>query len=79
MSSSNKLHVSSVIQKALLEVDEAGSEAAAATAAVMVGAAAPGAKPAKKIVFRADRPFLYFIRHKPSKTTLFMGWVADPR
>ena len=59
-----------------MRVDEKGTEAAAATAVVMrlTEAAAPPAN-----VFRADRPFLFLIRHIESGAVLFMGRVTDPR
>jgi serpin B len=60
------------------EVDEKGTEAAAATGIqiVMISAMVEIDEPR---VFRADRPFLYLIRHNgPSKAILFMGRVSDP-
>jgi serpin B len=58
-----------------VKVDEKGTEAAAATAAVMARAAAALAPPAE---FKADHPFLFFIRDNASGMILFMGRVADP-
>jgi serpin B len=55
-------------------VDEAGTEAAAATVVMMMKGAAPsGGKE-----FTADHPFLFFIKHKKTGTTLFMGCVEKP-
>jgi len=76
------LYVSFVIHKAHLDVDEAGTEAAAATAVgVMVGAVAPGVIDTilKPIQFIADHPFIYFIRDNATGEILFMGRVVDPR
>ena len=62
-----------VLHKAFISVDEHGTEAAAATAAVVE--AVSGAPPA---VMHLDRPFLFVIRHQASGTILFMGRVTDP-
>lgn len=63
-----------VLHKALVEVNETGTVAAAATAVVMTkGAPRPSA------VFRADRPFLFYIRDRRTGTILFMGRILDPR
>jgi serpin B len=66
--------LSEVVHKAFVEVNEEGTEAAAATAVVGITAAMPGRTP----LFRADHPFLFLIRHRPSGTVLFMGRVANP-
>lgn len=65
------LYISRVKQKAFIEVDEEGTEAAAATS---VGVGVTSAPP----TFRADRPFLYAIRERFSGTVLFIGQVTDP-
>lgn len=68
------LHIDTVVHQAFVEVDETGTEAAAATAVAMrMTAIQPS--PA---IFRADRPFLFWIRHVPTGTLLFMGRLADP-
>ncbi|HEY6867316.1 MAG TPA: serpin family protein, partial [Candidatus Eisenbacteria bacterium] len=75
------LFVSAVLHKAFLEVNEKGTEAAAATAAVMrVTAAMPVPKRTRPFVpmFRADRPFLFLIRDTRSGAILFMGRFAKP-
>lgn len=74
MSSSAKeesLHLSNVFHKAFVKVDEKGTEAAAATAAVPEVTSMP-------ILMQVDRPFLFFIVDKESSTILFMGRVVDP-
>lgn len=73
----DRLVLSKVFHKAFVKVDEKGTEAAAATAAVMVcaGAARPTEPPKQ---FRADHPFLFFLRDARTSTILFAGRVADP-
>ena len=73
---SRDLSVSSVIHQAVVEVDETGSTAAAATE-VGVGTNAVGVGPTS-ILFTVDRPFLFFIRDLPTGTILFAGQVEDP-
>jgi serpin B len=69
------LYISHVIHKAFADVNEEGTEAAAATAVVMT--LGGGMLQAPK-VFKADRPFLYFIRDLRSGAILFMGRYAQP-
>ena len=70
------LFIGSVVHQAFVDVDEHGTEAAAATAVMMAaGAAPPTAKP---VEFRADHPFLFFIRDTKSNVILFAGRLADP-
>jgi serine protease inhibitor len=70
------LFVGSVIHKAFVDVNEKGTEAAAATAIMMALGCAMEPKPPKK--FRADRPFLFFIRDRRTKLIHFMGRVTNP-
>jgi serpin B len=79
MSRSERLFVSAVLHKAYVAVDEKGTEAAAATAVVMTLGGAPPTKREPPVVFRADHPFLFLIRHDPTGAILFLGRVADPR
>jgi serpin B len=73
------LCVTRVLHKAFVETDEAGTEAAAATAVVMsLATAAPGQPPPGVAEFRADRPFLFVIRHETTGAILFIGRVEDP-
>ncbi|XP_048008532.1 leukocyte elastase inhibitor-like [Megalobrama amblycephala] len=74
MSSNNDLVLSQVVHKAFVEVNEEGTEASAATANVDVTASLPS--PPK--TFTADHPFLFFIRHNPSKAILFYGRLSSP-
>ena len=71
----DRLFISEVFHKAFVKVDEKGTEAAAATAGVMDRAGAVMVQPAE---FKADHPFLFFIRDNASGMILFMGRVADP-
>ncbi|MEM9188793.1 MAG: serpin family protein [Myxococcota bacterium] len=69
------LKISQVFHKAFVEVNEEGTEAAAATAVVMMRG---GGMPTQPAVFRADHPFLFFIRDTRDDTILFIGRVANP-
>ncbi len=70
------LFISHVIHEAYVQVDEKGTEAAAATGVVMtLGMAAP---PRQVPVFRADHPFLFLIRDNQTGSILFLGRVVDP-
>jgi serpin B len=75
---SRLLYISAVLHKALVRVDERGTEAAAATAVIgrAGGAAGPSARP---IEFTADRPFIFLIQDVKTGTILFLGRVLDPR
>jgi len=73
-----RLYISNVFHKAFVKVDEEGTEAAAATAVVMVeGAGMP--PPESPPEFKADHPFLFFLRDLRSGAILFAGRVEDPR
>lgn len=73
------LYIHEVFHKTFLELDEKGTEAAAATAVVMMRATSmPIVKP-DPLVVRVDRPFLFAIQHRPSGACLFMGRLRDPR
>lgn len=69
------LYISEVFHKTFIEIDEDGTEAAAATAVVMMRALSMPADPFKVLI---DRPFLFAIQHRPSGTCLFLGRVVDP-
>ncbi|XP_034717458.1 leukocyte elastase inhibitor-like isoform X1 [Etheostoma cragini] len=73
MSPANDLVLSKVVHKAFLEVNEEGTEAAAATAAVVSERSAM-----ITATFVADHPFLFFIRHNPSMSVLFAGRYCSP-
>ena len=69
--------LSAVIHKAFVDVNEAGTEAAAATAAVMVAATAR-IEP-EPVSFKADHPFVVLIRDRPTGSVLFLGRVVEPK
>lgn len=71
--STQRLALSDVVHKALVEVNEEGTEAAAATAATVTTLSA-----AKELEFRADRPFVFLIRDRRSGAVLFLGRLANP-
>jgi len=67
------LYITEVVHQAFVEVNEEGTEAAAATGIIM------GAKAVlMKKVFRADHPFIFFIQEKQTGAILFLGRVMDP-
>ena len=70
------LVIGAVLHKARVEVEETGTKAAAATAAVVAATAMPD--PEMPEVFRADHPFLYLIRDQITGTILFMGRLTKP-
>jgi serpin B len=80
MTGDRSLVISAAIHKAYIDLDENGTEAAAATAVVMgmAMAAPPLSPPPPPIVFTADHPFLFLIRDNKSGAILFMGRVTDP-
>jgi serpin B len=77
MTAAEGLMLSDVLHEAFVRVDEEGTEAAAATA-VTVEPTASLREIEEPIVFRADRPFLFFIRESTTGAILFVGRVANP-
>jgi serpin B len=76
MDGSRQLFISHVIHKAFVEVNEEGTEAAAATGVGMALTAAP--TPRQKAKFIADHPFVFVIRDNRTHANLFMGRVVNP-
>ena len=74
MTGSRDLFISEVLHKAFVSVDEAGTEAAAATAVIMRLTAIP----AKPVEVTIDHPFIFLIRDIKTGTILFLGRVIDP-
>ena len=68
------LHISAVVHKAFVDVNEEGTEAAAATGAVVSVTSLPESQP----VFRADHPFIFLIRENKFGSLLFIGRLVDP-
>lgn len=71
LSIAKEAYISKIIHEAVVIVDETGTEAAAVTVAVMTAMMAM--PPKKKIIFKADHPFIYYIRYKPNNMLLFYG------
>ena len=66
------IHVSKMLQKAKIEVNERGTKAAAVTAAIMTMSALQPEQP-KRVSFHANRPFAYIITDRADGAILFMG------
>jgi len=76
MTGRRDLFISAVVHQAYVDVNEEGTEAAAATGVTMkLTAIAPGKVP----VFRADHPFLFMIRDIRSGSILFLGRTMNPK
>ena len=76
MTGRRDLYISAVIHQAFINVDEKGTEAAAATAVMMVVSMAPPRSDGK--IFIADHPFLFCIKDNQSGSILFMGKIMNP-
>jgi leukocyte elastase inhibitor len=71
-------YIDQIVHKAVIEVSEESTEAAAATAiGIRITSAAP--KPVEPLLFRVDRPFLYYLVDDATGAVLFQGRVLDPR
>lgn len=68
-----RLVIAEVIHQANIDVDEAGTEAAAATAVLMEA----GSAPAEPITFVVDRPFLFALRDTTTGAIVFLGRITD--
>jgi len=77
-SAQDRIYIGAVIHQANIDVDEKGTEAAAATAVVMTTGGCTGPDPAKTITLRLERPFLFILRDVQTGAILFMGRVVDP-
>ena len=75
MTGERDLYISEVLHKAFVEVNEEGTEAAAATAVIMTRMSMVEMGP---IIFKADHPFIFLIRDNDSGSILFLGRVIDP-
>ena len=71
--------IGSIMHRAVVEVMEDGTEAAAATAVTVVTAAMPREQPPPPEPFHVDRPFLFAIIDDATGAVLFQGRVVDPR
>ncbi|MDD5701410.1 MAG: serpin family protein, partial [Dehalococcoidales bacterium] len=70
----NELFIKDVVHKAFVSVDEAGTEAAAATAVILDAQAIHG----EPVEVTLNRPFIYVIRDIKTGTVLFMGNMMNP-
>ncbi|MEA3442297.1 MAG: serpin family protein [Chloroflexota bacterium] len=75
MTGNQDLFISDVVHKAFVSLDEAGTEAAAATAVIMALTAAP---PGATVEVTVDHPFIFLIRDIETNTILFVGRVVNP-
>ncbi len=75
MDGKQDLYISAALHKAFVSVDEAGTEAAAATIVIMREGMAG---PVSPMEFKVDRPFFFLIRDNPTGTILFLGRVVNP-
>ncbi len=73
MTDASKLFISKVIHKAFVDVDEKGTEAAAATAVIM-----EYGMPPKPVNVKINMPFVFLIRDNATGSILFMGRITDP-
>jgi len=76
MTARRDLFISAVIHQAYVDVNEEGTEAAAATGVTMK---LLSARPDTVPVFRADHPFIFLIRHQTSGSILFLGRLMSPQ
>ena len=74
MTGNKDLSIDEVIHKAFVSLDEAGTEAAAATAVIV----AVTSIPAEPIAVTVDRPFVFLIRDIETGAILFIGRVLNP-
>jgi serine protease inhibitor len=70
--------IDQVFHRAVAEVNEEGTEAAAATMVTWLGSSASIKRPPRHFKMIIDRPFFVVIRDETTGTILFMGWVGDP-
>ena len=77
MDGTRSLYIGIVIHKAYVDVNEEGTEAAAATGVGMAGTTGMSVEPEPK-VFNADHPFIFAIVHNTTGSILFLGKVNDP-
>lgn len=74
MDETGDLFIQQVVHKGFVDVNEEGTEAAAATGVIM----APTSAVVDKLEFRADHPFVFLIRDASSGLVLFVGRLNDP-
>lgn len=77
ISTEEQLFISAVIHKAFVDVNEQGTEAAAATGVILAPTSA--AFPQEPVVFRADHPFVFLIQDNRTGSILFLGRLTNPK
>lgn len=75
MTGKKELYINNIVHKSFIDVNEEGTEAAAATGVVMSKTSRP---PSEKVKFKADHPFIFFIKDNETNSILFMGRVMNP-
>lgn len=78
MTGARDLMIGAVLHKAVIDVNEKGTEAAAATAVLMMPTSV-AIQQEEPVIFRADRPFVYAIIERETRAILFLGRLMDPR
>ncbi|XP_053570625.1 serpin B6 [Bombina bombina] len=73
ISDKRNIYLSQAFHKSFVEINEEGTEAAAATAGIIIVRSAP-----MVVRFVADHPFLFFIRHNKTNSILFAGKFCSP-
>ena len=74
MTAQERLYIGAVVHQANIDVDEKGTETAAATAVEMVAAGAP----AEPVEITVDRPFIFALRDLDTGAILFLGRITEP-
>jgi serpin B len=78
LTTTTAIHIGDVLHQAFVDVDENGTEAAAATAVIFADGGAVAGPPPKIITVDVDRSFFFFIRDTATNTVLFVGREDDP-
>ncbi|OJJ20307.1 hypothetical protein BKI52_17740 [marine bacterium AO1-C] len=79
MTGTSDLKISEVVHKAFVEVNEKGTEAAAATAVIMRAKKASVKHPTPPVIFKADHPFMFIIKDNKTNSILFIGKLENPK
>jgi serpin B len=73
-----RIYISQILHDGYIEVNEEGTEAAAATTTIHYSFGCSAPPPPVAVDFHADHPFLFLIVHNESRSILFAGWLSDP-
>jgi serpin B len=77
--SADRLRISQIVHRAVIEVAEESTEAAAASAVELSSRGVRPGLPEQPEVIRVDRPFLFYVVDDASGAILFQGRITDPR